>query len=165
MHEYFDGIELHAFGPADVIFTELKFSVIGGIVIGLPLLLQQLWLFVVPGDSPAYAAHGLCLHHSVAAAGGAGAGLRPLRRDPARHLGAAAHHRCGRDADLRSRGDAQLRDDPARALRDNLSNADRSDRIGAARHRERAFADPVPASRDLRVLHRRRHRQHPTATR
>ena len=52
MHEYFRGIELHAFGPADVIFTELKFSVIGGIVIGLPLLLQQLWLFVVPAIHP-----------------------------------------------------------------------------------------------------------------
>lgn len=52
MHEYFGGIELHAFGPADVIFTEFKFSVIGGIVIGLPVLLQQLWLFVVPAIHP-----------------------------------------------------------------------------------------------------------------
>ena len=52
MEEYFRGIELHAFGPADVIFTEFKFSVIGGIVIGLPLLLQQLWLFVVPAVHP-----------------------------------------------------------------------------------------------------------------
>ncbi len=52
MREYFAGIELHAFGPADVIFTEFKFSVIGGIVIGLPLLLQQLWLFVVPAIHP-----------------------------------------------------------------------------------------------------------------
>ena len=51
-HEYFSGIELHAFGPADVIFTEFKFSVIGGIVIGLPVLLQQLWLFVVPAVHP-----------------------------------------------------------------------------------------------------------------
>jgi sec-independent protein translocase protein TatC len=52
MHEYFGGIQLHAFGPADVIFTEFKFSVIGGIVIGLPVLLQQLWLFVVPAIHP-----------------------------------------------------------------------------------------------------------------
>jgi sec-independent protein translocase protein TatC len=52
MREYFGGIELHAFGPADVIFTELKFSVIGGIVIGLPVLLQQVWLFVVPAIHP-----------------------------------------------------------------------------------------------------------------
>jgi sec-independent protein translocase protein TatC len=52
MHEYFHGIQLHAFGPADVIFTEFKFSVIGGIVIGLPVLLQQLWLFVVPAIHP-----------------------------------------------------------------------------------------------------------------
>lgn len=52
MNAYFHGIELHAFGPADVIFTEFKFSVIGGIVIGLPVLLQQLWLFVVPAVHP-----------------------------------------------------------------------------------------------------------------
>ncbi len=52
MHQYFGGIELHAFGPADVIFTEFKFSVIGAIVIGLPILLQQLWLFVVPAIHP-----------------------------------------------------------------------------------------------------------------
>ena len=52
MHEYFGGIALHAFGPADVIFTEFKFSVIGGIVVGLPILLQQLWLFVVPAIHP-----------------------------------------------------------------------------------------------------------------
>ncbi len=52
MHEYFGGIELHAFGPADVIFTEFKFSIVGGIVIGLPVLLTQLWLFIVPAIHP-----------------------------------------------------------------------------------------------------------------
>ena len=52
MHEYFKGIPLHAFGPADVIFTEFKFSIVGGIVLGLPILLQQLWLFVVPAIHP-----------------------------------------------------------------------------------------------------------------
>jgi sec-independent protein translocase protein TatC len=52
MHEYFGGIQLHAFGPADVIFTEFKFSVIGAIVVGLPILLQQVWLFVVPAIHP-----------------------------------------------------------------------------------------------------------------
>jgi sec-independent protein translocase protein TatC len=52
MRTYFGGIELHAFGPADVIFTEFKFSVVGGIVLGLPVLLQQLWLFVVPAIHP-----------------------------------------------------------------------------------------------------------------
>jgi sec-independent protein translocase protein TatC len=52
MDVYFHGIELHAFSPADVIITELKFSVIGGVVVGLPVLLQQLWLFVVPAVNP-----------------------------------------------------------------------------------------------------------------
>ncbi len=52
MRHYFGGLQLHAFGPADVILTELKFSVVGGIVIGLPILFTQLWLFVVPAVHP-----------------------------------------------------------------------------------------------------------------
>jgi sec-independent protein translocase protein TatC len=52
MTQYFHGIQLHAFGPADVIFTELKFSVIGGIVVGLPMLFYQAWMFVVPAVHP-----------------------------------------------------------------------------------------------------------------
>jgi sec-independent protein translocase protein TatC len=52
VNAYFHGAELHAFGPADVILTELKFSVIGGIVLGLPVLLYQLWMFVVPAINP-----------------------------------------------------------------------------------------------------------------
>ena len=52
MEAYFHGIALHAFGPADVIFTEFKLSIVGGIVLGLPVLLQQLWLFVVPAIHP-----------------------------------------------------------------------------------------------------------------
>lgn len=49
---YFHGIQLHAFGPADVIIAEFKFSIIGGIVVGLPVLLYQLWMFVVPAIHP-----------------------------------------------------------------------------------------------------------------
>ncbi len=49
---YFPGVQLHAFGPADVILTEFRFSVIGGIVVGLPMLLYQLWMFVVPAIHP-----------------------------------------------------------------------------------------------------------------
>ena len=49
---YFPGIRLHAFGPADVIFTEFKFSLIGGIVLGLPVLFYQAWMFVVPAVHP-----------------------------------------------------------------------------------------------------------------
>lgn len=52
VHTYFQGIQLHAFGPADVILTEFKFSIIGGIVIGLPMLFYQLWMFVVPAIAP-----------------------------------------------------------------------------------------------------------------
>ncbi len=52
VNAYFHGIQLHAFGPADVIFTEFKFSIIGGIVAGLPMLLYQLWMFVVPAVHP-----------------------------------------------------------------------------------------------------------------
>jgi sec-independent protein translocase protein TatC len=52
MQHYFGGLQLHAFGPADVIFTEFKFSIVGAIVVGLPVLMTQLWLFVVPAINP-----------------------------------------------------------------------------------------------------------------
>jgi sec-independent protein translocase protein TatC len=49
---YFRGVQLHAFGPADVIMVEFKFSVYAAIVLGLPVLLYQLWMFVVPAFHP-----------------------------------------------------------------------------------------------------------------
>jgi sec-independent protein translocase protein TatC len=49
---YFHGITLHAFGPADVIMVEFKFSIYAAIVIGLPVLLYQLWMFIVPAFHP-----------------------------------------------------------------------------------------------------------------
>lgn len=49
---YFHGVTLHAFGPADVIFTEFKLSLIGGIILGLPVLFYQAWMFVVPAIHP-----------------------------------------------------------------------------------------------------------------
>jgi sec-independent protein translocase protein TatC len=49
---YFHGVTLHAFAPTDVIFTEIKFSVIGGIVLGLPVLFYEAWMFVVPAVHP-----------------------------------------------------------------------------------------------------------------
>ncbi|MGD0968812.1 MAG: twin-arginine translocase subunit TatC [Candidatus Aquilonibacter sp.] len=52
VQSYFHGIALHAFGPADVIFTEFKFSLVGGIVLGLPVLFYQAWMFVVPAIHP-----------------------------------------------------------------------------------------------------------------
>ncbi len=52
VHTYFHGITLHAFSPADVIFTEFKFSLIGGLVFGLPMVFYQIWMFVVPAVHP-----------------------------------------------------------------------------------------------------------------
>lgn len=49
---YFKGLQLHAFGPADVILVEFKFSIYAAIVVGLPVLLYQLWMFVVPAFHP-----------------------------------------------------------------------------------------------------------------
>lgn len=49
---YFRGVQLHAFGPADVIVVEFKFSIYLGIVAGLPVLLYQLWMFIVPAFHP-----------------------------------------------------------------------------------------------------------------
>lgn len=51
-NEYFRGVQLHAFGPADAIMVEFKFSIYAAIVIGLPVLLYQLWMFIVPAFHP-----------------------------------------------------------------------------------------------------------------
>jgi sec-independent protein translocase protein TatC len=51
-HLYFPHTTLHAFGPADVIVTEFKFSIYGAIVIGLPVILFQVWMFIVPAFHP-----------------------------------------------------------------------------------------------------------------
>ena len=49
---YFKGVQLHAFGPADVIMVEFKFSIYAAIIVGLPILLYQLWMFIVPAFHP-----------------------------------------------------------------------------------------------------------------
>jgi sec-independent protein translocase protein TatC len=49
---YFPHTILHAFGPADVIVTEFKFSIYGAIVLGLPVILYQVWMFIVPVFHP-----------------------------------------------------------------------------------------------------------------
>ncbi len=45
-------IQLHAFAPTDVIFTEFKFSIYGALVIGLPVIVYQIWMFIVPAFHP-----------------------------------------------------------------------------------------------------------------
>jgi sec-independent protein translocase protein TatC len=51
-HLYFPNITLHAFGPTDVILTEFKFSIYVAIVFGLPVILYQIWMFIVPAINP-----------------------------------------------------------------------------------------------------------------
>jgi sec-independent protein translocase protein TatC len=51
-HLYFPNTTLHAFGPADVIVTEFKFSLYGAIVLGLPVILYEIWMFIVPAFHP-----------------------------------------------------------------------------------------------------------------
>src|SRR5579872_1875672 len=50
--EYFPGIKLHAFGPADAVGTMFRFSLYSAIVIGLPVIMHQIWMFVVPAVHP-----------------------------------------------------------------------------------------------------------------
>jgi len=45
-------LQLHAFAPTDVIFTELKFSLYAGIVLGMPVIVYQAWMFIVPAFHP-----------------------------------------------------------------------------------------------------------------
>ena len=51
-HLYFGNIRLHAFGPADAVWAIFKFAIYGAIVLGLPVLLYQIWMFVVPAIHP-----------------------------------------------------------------------------------------------------------------
>ncbi len=51
-HEYLPGIKLHAFSPTDVIGTEFKFSLYGAVVLGLPVIVYQIWMFIVPAFNP-----------------------------------------------------------------------------------------------------------------
>ena len=47
-----DKVVLHAFGPADAVWAIFKFAIYGAIVLGLPMLLYQIWMFVVPAVHP-----------------------------------------------------------------------------------------------------------------
>jgi sec-independent protein translocase protein TatC len=49
---YFHGITLNAFGPADAVWAIFKFAIYIAIVIGLPVILYQVWMFVVPAIHP-----------------------------------------------------------------------------------------------------------------
>ena len=49
---YFHGITLNAFGPADAVWAIFKFAIYIAIVLGLPVILYQIWMFVVPAIHP-----------------------------------------------------------------------------------------------------------------
>jgi sec-independent protein translocase protein TatC len=49
---YFPHTTLNAFGPADAIWAIFKFAIYIAIVIGLPVILYQVWMFVVPAIHP-----------------------------------------------------------------------------------------------------------------
>lgn len=51
-HLYFGNIQLHAFGPGDALWAIFKLSIYGAIVLGLPVLLFQIWMFIVPAVHP-----------------------------------------------------------------------------------------------------------------
>ena len=51
-HLYFGTIQLHAFGPGDALWAIFKLSLYGAIVLGLPVILFQIWMFVVPAVHP-----------------------------------------------------------------------------------------------------------------
>jgi sec-independent protein translocase protein TatC len=54
---YFHGIQLNAFGPADAVWAIFKFAIYIAIVLGLPVLLYQTWMFVVPAIHPKTRGH------------------------------------------------------------------------------------------------------------
>ncbi len=52
MDTYFHGIKLNAFGPADAVWAIFKFAIYIAIILGLPVILYQVWMFVVPAIHP-----------------------------------------------------------------------------------------------------------------
>jgi sec-independent protein translocase protein TatC len=53
VHLYFGNkVQLHAFGPADAVWAIFKFAIYAALVLGLPVLLYQIWMFVVPAVNP-----------------------------------------------------------------------------------------------------------------
>jgi sec-independent protein translocase protein TatC len=51
-HLYFGNVQLHAFGPGDALWAIFKLSLYGAVVLGLPVILFQIWMFVVPAVHP-----------------------------------------------------------------------------------------------------------------
>jgi sec-independent protein translocase protein TatC len=45
---FLNGIQLHVFSPAEIIAVEIKLSLLAGVVIGMPVILYQLYAFVAP---------------------------------------------------------------------------------------------------------------------
>ncbi|HEY7980582.1 MAG TPA: twin-arginine translocase subunit TatC [Candidatus Eremiobacteraceae bacterium] len=45
---FLNGIQLHVFSPAEVITVEIKLSLLTGVVVGMPVILYQLYAFVAP---------------------------------------------------------------------------------------------------------------------
>ena len=49
---YFGNITLHAFAPTDAVWAIFKLSLYAAVVLGLPVILYQIWMFVVPAVHP-----------------------------------------------------------------------------------------------------------------
>ncbi|HEX3469274.1 MAG TPA: twin-arginine translocase subunit TatC [Candidatus Elarobacter sp.] len=49
---YFGNITLHAFAPTDAVWAIFKLALYGAVVLGLPVILFQIWMFVVPAVHP-----------------------------------------------------------------------------------------------------------------
>ena len=49
---YFGNITLHAFAPTDAVWAIFKLALYAAIVLGLPVILYQIWMFVVPAVNP-----------------------------------------------------------------------------------------------------------------
>lgn len=49
---YFGNITLHAFAPTDAVWAIFKLALYAAIVLGLPVILYQIWMFVVPAVHP-----------------------------------------------------------------------------------------------------------------
>ena len=48
----YPNVTLHAFGPVDAVGTMFRFSLYSAIIIGLPVIMHQIWMFIVPAIHP-----------------------------------------------------------------------------------------------------------------
>ncbi len=130
-HEYFPASSCTR-SPGRRHRHEFKFSIYTAIVLGLPVLLYQAWMFIVPAIHPRTRRMVYSLRRRPRCCSRCSGSRSPFLRHAARRRGAARDHAIA-NADLRHRADAQLRPAAVPRVRAGLPDADGADHARADR--------------------------------